>query len=104
MKIEVHKLRINVKSLAFEARAIRQELSRVRDADTKGYLSYHRMSRLRPEARLAHLALAFVKGTPYKVAEQKTKNPIAPYDLLRKLNRFSDSVRIENVVEWLGAA
>lgn len=104
MKIEVHQLRVNVKSLAAEARIIRQEIAKAKSKDAIGCLSFHRMSRLRPEARLAHLALAYVKGVPYKTAESKTNNPVLCMELVKKLSRFCVAVEPLTVKAWLEAA
>lgn len=96
----VHSLRVNVKSLAAEARFIREELGRTRDQSTRESLSCHRMGRLKPEARLAQLALAYAKGKPYKVAEAKTKRPVDAARLTRKLERFMP-VKLTEVGDWL---
>jgi hypothetical protein len=78
----IHKLRVNIKSLAAEARIIRKEAKRAgpryRDA-----LTGHRKGRLREEARMAHLALAFMRGRPYKSVEAKSKIP--PKEMATKL-------------------
>src|SRR5688500_5552827 len=66
----IHRLRVNVKSLAAEARIIRQEERRAGPA-YRYEMSAHRRGRLREEARYAQLALAFVRGKPYKSAERE---------------------------------
>ena len=69
----IHALRVNVKSLAAEAIFIREEISKTKNNFVKGYLNNHRIRKLRVEARHTQLALAAVRGKPYKFIEQKTK-------------------------------
>ena len=102
MKTAIHKLRVNVKSLTAEARFIRQEIKRARSTDTKNDLHNHRLLRVKPQARLAHLALAYLRGTPYKVAENATKSEPEARDLTNKLSRF-ERVEQRSVEEWLKA-
>jgi len=83
----LHALRVNVKSLASEARIIREEIQRVSDKDIKADLHCHRQRRVRPEARTAHLALAFVKGKSYRSAEAKARVAPVTKDIVRKLQR-----------------
>lgn len=102
MKLEVHKLRVNVKSLASEARFIRQEMTKCRDPKTRVALTEHRRSRLRPEARLAYLALAYIKGTPYRVAEPRTSKTVNVIDLFTKIKKFR-CVTPDEVKAWVEA-
>jgi hypothetical protein len=102
MKPEVHKLRVNVKSLAAEASFIREEIKRARTTEAKNALAVHRMTRVKPEARLANLALAFVKGVPYEVVEANAKKEPSPVELHRKVLRFTWIPNIEQKVhDWL---
>ncbi len=103
MKPEVHKLRVNVKSLAAEAKFIREEIKRAKTPEARNALHDHRMLRVRPEARLAHLALAFVKGQPYKNVEPNAKSPVTYEDFIGKLKRFIWTVDYKQVKEWLTA-
>jgi len=89
MKPEIHKLRVNVKSLAAEAKIIRDEIRRATTTEAKAALHDHRMARVRPEARLAHLALAFTRGVPYKVAETKAREIPSVKDVTNKVTRFA---------------
>lgn len=59
----IHTLRINVKSLAQEARYIRREEQRCGPA-YREQLHNHRTVKVRWESRIAQLALAYVRGTP----------------------------------------
>lgn len=81
----VHKLRVNIKSLATEAKIIRQETARC-GRRYKAGLAEHRRGRLREEARYANLALAMVRGRPYRTVEQKC-------GVLPDLKRLAEKVR-----------
>jgi len=83
-----HRLRVNVKSLAAEAKFIREEIRRARKPETKNMLNGHRQYYLKPEARMAHLALAFVRGRPYRQVETNARTQPGDQDLLKKLYRF----------------
>jgi len=86
----IHSLRVNVKSLAMEAKIIRKETLRAGPA-YRCSLHYHRTGRLREEARLAHLALAFVRGRPYKSVEYTASKPVDSKALANKLAKFIPS-------------
>lgn len=101
MKPEVHAVRVNVKSLAAEARIIRQEIRKARTTEAKNMLAVHKNIRVKPEARLAQLALAFFKEMPYKKVEQEAKNIPAVKEVLNKLKRFSCAVEEKAVKDWL---
>lgn len=103
MKTEVHQLRVNVKSLAAEARFIREEMKRATTAEARNALSIHRMVRLKPEARLAHLALAFVRGVPYSVVENHAASAPVIASLHAKIKRFVWDVAEKQVKQWLMA-
>lgn len=102
MNVAVHQLRVNVKSLAAEARFIREEIRRARAAEARCALASHRTTRLKPEARLAHLALAFAKGVPYKKVETNAKTPPDCKPLFQKLRRFQH-VFEPDIMDWLEA-
>lgn len=102
MNVAVHQLRVNVKSLAAEARFIREEIRRARTSEARDVLASHRSIRVKPEARMAHLALAFVKGVPYKKVEANAKTPPSCELLHRKIQRFTHTPD-EKVYAWLDA-
>lgn len=62
-------LRVKIKSLAEEQKIIRREETRTGSIAIYTSLHQHRIVDVRPEARAAHLAMCFIKGTPYPVAE-----------------------------------
>ena len=102
MKPEVHKLRVNVKSLAAEAKIIRDEIRRAATTEARQALHDHRMTRVRPEARLAHLALAFTRGVPYKSVEPKAKAKPRAKELANKIVRFAWTPNAEQKIhDWL---
>lgn len=110
MNLAVHKLRVNVKSLSAEAKFIRQEIKRAADVDHKNALAYHRSQRVKPESRLAQLAMAYLRGRPYRSAEAKTHNQVLFGDLANKIAKFtdvySDNRKAElrtQVRDWLAA-
>jgi hypothetical protein len=90
MRSEVHQLRVNVKSLAAESRIIRQEIALAYTPECKNALAAHRQQRVKPEARYAQLALAFVRGVPYKQVEAHVREGNEPNAvvLFKKLVRF----------------
>jgi hypothetical protein len=100
--LALHRLRVNVKSLAAEARIIRHETARA-GAAYRHFLSEHRRGKLREESRYAQLALAFVRGRKYRNCEVKTA--VAPElgRLLRKLERFDLRPAADDVSAWLSA-
>ena len=101
--VAVHKLRVNVKSLAAEARIVGEEIRRTNDPEVKSSLRSHRAWRIKPEARMAQLALAFFRGTPYKRVEKTTKSPPSAKKLAEKVGRFEYVRNCESVVsKWLG--
>lgn len=95
--LAIHKLRVNIKSLAAEARMIRKEESKC-GLQYMLYLRVHRTGRVREEARYANLALAFVRGRKYSQVEAKTRTPLYAERLTRKISPFMDTTR--EAVEW----
>lgn len=82
----IHTLRVNVKSLAAEAKLNRQEMRRAGPV-YRSVLANHRKTKLREEARYAQLALAWVRDVPYRTVEQKTKNWVDVKRLREKIMR-----------------
>ena len=84
----IHALRVNVKSLAAEAKLIRYEEKRA-GIQYQAALNGHRRGRLREEARYAQLALAFVRGRAYRSVEMEGSSEPDASRLFQKLNRFT---------------
>ena len=96
----IHMLRVNVKSLAEEAKFIRHEERRC----GKCYLwrlHGHRIGLLREQSRLAQLALAYVRGRPYRSVEAEGSKPVSTVALARKLERFQIRESIKQLEAWL---
>jgi len=100
-KIALHSLRVNNKSLAAEARIIRKEILSAKNDEVVNSLHHHRMTKLKPEARLANLSIAFVKGRRYSEVEPHTTTEPDPRRLHNKLSRFVMDVSREEVDNWL---
>lgn len=104
----IHKLRVNIKSLAAEARIIRHEEEVCENCYRYG-LEIHRVTRLRRESRYAQLALGFLRGRKYTEVERSYKNAGAPdtKKLYEKLSRFYNGVPetevslLDQVKNWL---
>ena len=96
----IHKLRVNVKSLAAESRIIRREERRA-DPVYRQELAWHRRDCLRVHARYAQLALAFLRGRPYRQVEHKCHVPIQPKSLYEKCLRVLGSVTPQEIAAWL---
>lgn len=69
----IHTIRVNLKSLSEESKIIKKEVKRIKDSDTKNYLTNHRKLKVRQESRSTQLALAAIKGVPYSSVEQNAK-------------------------------
>lgn len=98
----IHQLRVNVKSLAAEARIIRQETQRA-GAAYAHMLSEHRRGKLRTEARYAQLALAFLRGRSYRTVEPRTSESPLVRRLHDKVARFYYKATQADVAVWLRA-
>ena len=103
-KLTLAALKINVKSLATEAKTNRLEASKLK-GDDKWALNHHRTTVIRPEARAANLAYSFANGIPRAVAEPNRRE-LTSY--LKK--RLADRVRqkltrlglsCESLDDWL---
>lgn len=101
MNKSLYKARINFKSLSSEIRHIRQELRKTRDVEVQSGMQSHLANRVKPEARLAHLASCFLRGTEYSRVENKTDSPIHPDTLYNKLKRFDQDIGRSQVRDWL---
>ena len=95
----IHRLRINVKSLAAESKLIRHEERRCGTV-YRNMLSLHRRGRLREESRYAQLALAFLRARPYRNVEQSCRENPDCKRLMEKLNRYLPA-KEHDIAEWL---
>ena len=69
-------LKVKIKSLAAEAKIIREETKRARCPSIKNGLYRHRIDVVRVEARHTHLAYGFLRGKTYHQIEKKAE--VAP--------------------------
>lgn len=101
-KIEAtHCLRVNIKSLAAEAKIIRREERRA-GPSYRICLSAHRKGRLREESRVAQLALAFLRGRPYREVEFKAAATPKPSAISNKLKKYFNYDGVDaDVIKWL---
>lgn len=96
----IHIARINIKSLTAEARLIRKECNRAGAAYCE-YLRAHRTGRLRREARVAHLALAYIRNRKYRDVENQCWEKVSVKELREKLHRFGCYADITKVTSWM---
>lgn len=99
-------IKVNIKSLAAESIIIRKQSLKTNDLYSKNRLLDHKRRVVRPEARLANLAYAFMTGKKRSDIERKFAVEVDPNRLLNKINRFStihnsNPVKLEQVFEWL---
>lgn len=108
-KTSIHVARVNIKSLAAEAAIIKKEMGRASELD-RCILYNHKVNVVKKEARLANLALAFLRGRPYKSCEVTSK-PLNIDRLTTKINKFawpsfhSKCVKytVEDIMNWMKA-
>ncbi|HEY9704399.1 MAG TPA: hypothetical protein V6C58_18255 [Allocoleopsis sp.] len=87
MKNEIIRARVNVKSLTAEAKIIKQEIEKTDDSMQKSMLREHLVNTVRPEARLANLAIRFLKHKT-RSSTERSKRPVDILRLARKINLF----------------
>ncbi len=95
----IHVLRVNIKSLAAEARFIRHEERRA-GLQYVDSLRDHRIRVLREESRYAGLALAFIRRKSKFVTEGNSK-AIDLFRLSKKIRRFWPTVGDKEVASWI---
>lgn len=99
----IHRLRVNVKSLAAEAKIIRAEEQRASHL-YRSLLSAHRRGQLRDECRYANLALAYVRGRAYKSVEGPNSKRVDANRLAQKVARHTGFVKTftaDSVIAWV---
>ncbi len=107
MKLSIHRARINVKSLAAEAKFIRQETTIAKTLLDRACLHQHKTEVVKPESRIALLALAYLKGMERKQCENSYKTDVDPVRLFNKLKKFDYVIGLNKdesmvkIIEWL---
>lgn len=98
-----HKIRVNIKSLAAEARIIRAEkLKHLKNKAILSSLDYHKAHILKPEARLANLTYGYLKGYTRSRVENKFKKEVNVKKLVDKIRKFTGFIIPQEQVEaWL---
>lgn len=96
----IHKLRVNIKSLVAESKLIRQEQSRCGEV-YRNMLSAHRRGTVREEARITHLALAFVRGRTYKSVEAKCQVAPDASRIFKKVKQHIYRTELTDIKAWL---
>ena len=100
-------LRVKIKSLAAEAKIIRQEAKRYPgNSSERGCLNWHRISVVRNEARAAQLAYAFLRNIPYSVVESKGSKPVDVSRVSKLAEKYgywyvNGRHKEEGVLRWL---
>lgn len=99
-KLTAAKLKINLKSLAYESRVNRKEAAKVED---RVDLDEHRRGKLRDESRITQWLYAFIRGVPRSKLEAKTHTDWYHMSLLKKrvrekAKRFN--INMESFDEW----
>lgn len=97
-------LRVNVKSLQAESKFIRHETSRTRRQEVANALSWHRKDIVRGESRIAHLALAAVRGKPYSEIEKKAKVEPDWNRILTKVKKHQRYRGADHTAKWFAEA
>ncbi len=96
----IHALRVNVKSLAAEAKLIRHEERRA-GYQYQTVLALHRRGRVREEARYAQLALAYIRGKKYRDVERGGTKNVNIARLLGKVQRFHSGIwTVSGCEDW----
>lgn len=105
MRDEIIRARVNIKSLTAEAKIIKDEIRRTNNISQKDMLYAHKTSKLKPEARLANLAIGWLKYKKRSEVENSFKKEIDPIDLFKKIKKygyFIDSqLNVSMISEWL---
>lgn len=78
-------LKVKIKSLAAEARIIRNEERKPRNADWREGLHNHRIEIVRRVARHTLLAYGFLRGLSREQIEPHTKDPVRNWDAVAKM-------------------
>lgn len=86
--LAIHKLRCRVKSLAEEARLTRKEEQRASLMYSE-ILRHHRIETSRANARYAQLALAFVRGRPYREVEGEHNKGVSLSRLAKEVRGYA---------------
>lgn len=96
----IHTLRVNIKSLSYESRIIREEIQKARDPDIKNSLYLHKIRNVREESRTTQLAMAAIKGIPYCQIEKYARQAPDWKRILTKCNKHATSMVNSCILRW----
>lgn len=98
-------LRVKLKSLASEAKHIRLEEHKAKDAKEffeLQALREHRIHKVRTTGRATLLAYQFLRGVPYAVCEQEDSRPFDITPVLTMIQKYGDrSFTLKSLTDWL---
>lgn len=102
-KLAIKRARVNIKSLAAEIKIIKAEIRKTNDVIVKNDLHDHHINKVRPEARLANLAIGYLKRRKRYEIESTTKE-INFNKLREKIAKFCSSglpaPSIDDIARW----
>lgn len=98
----IHKLRVNLKSLVAESRAIRFEEQRAGFV-YRDELREHRTKSLREELRYTGLALSFIRKRKYSQVEKDGSRGIDVIRLRKKIDGKGHFGNVESLMSEIGA-
>lgn len=84
-------IKVKIKSLAAEARIIKQAIHQTKDIATKCELRNHHILVVRKEARHSQLAYAFLRGREYSEVEAKCGAPPDFKKISELVERFGEA-------------
>lgn len=97
-------LRVKLKSLAAEAKIIRQqevEANQLKDYGQQNSLREHRTGIVRRQSRATLLAYQFLRGVPYAAVERPNSKPVDWKPVLQMVKKYGDAtLTAENLYDW----
>jgi len=95
-------LRIKVRNLADEAKLIRSEERKPKNAELRNYMTNHRKGIVRKVARETALALAYLNGTPYAECENPTKKGLPDFGRIKEMvARYGTIYQVTHFEDWV---
>lgn len=84
-------LKVKIKSLAEEARIIRREERKAKEAELKNSLHNHRVRAVRAESRATQIAYGFLRGRTFRQVESNSHKPIDWTRVKSMVGRYGDA-------------
>jgi len=101
--LAVHRIRIQVKTLAAQQRFARHEMRKIKDPGLRDILLW-RTRPIRKAARMAQLASAFLRGKKYRETENNSRERVSVFCLRQQINNcliHTMYVTEKDVEKWL---